>query len=96
VSIEQRRAIITAYTNWLPTMLPEFNWKRFWVPRESTIDLSDSGYFYDPESEWGRFHNPTAVSLDHLADRPFLALLGEPGMGKTRTLRREIEEVKNG
>jgi hypothetical protein len=74
-------------------MLPNFNWKRFWVPRGSIIDLSDSGYFYDPESEWGRFHNPKAVSLDHLADRPFLALLGEPGMGKTGTLKREIEGV---
>lgn len=75
-------------------MLPDFNWKRFWVPRGSLIDLSDSGYFYDPESEWGKFYNPKAVSLDHLIDFPFLALLGEPGMGKTRVFKREIEQVR--
>lgn len=63
-----------------------YNWKRFWYPRMGRISLTDVGYLDDPDAEWGRFSNPDVVPFDTIASLPCLGLLGEPGMGKTRTL----------
>jgi len=63
-----------------------YDWKRFWSPRGETIQLSDLGFLYDPESEYGRFISPGLATLDQLADEPCLALLGEPGIGKSCAL----------
>ncbi|MBM4257900.1 MAG: hypothetical protein FJ147_18665 [Deltaproteobacteria bacterium] len=71
-----------------------YGWKRFWCPREASINLSDGGYLYDPDSEWGRVYNPNVVSFDSIAQIPCLILLGEPGIGKSHALKAEIETVK--
>jgi predicted NACHT family NTPase len=63
-----------------------YDWKRFWCPREGTVNLADGGYLYDPDAEWGRACNPDLVSLDSIYDVPCLVLLGEPGIGKSREL----------
>jgi hypothetical protein len=55
-----------------------FEWKRFWGPRGEPINLSDGGFLYDPESEYGKFLTPHLVTLDQLADKPCLVILGEP------------------
>ena len=31
----------------------DYNWKRFFCPREKRISLSDDGFFYDPDSALG-------------------------------------------
>jgi len=47
-----------------------YNWERFFCPREGNISLSDGGYLYDPESEWGKVYNPEVVHFEALADFP--------------------------
>lgn len=64
-----------------------YNWERFFCPREGNISLSDSGYLYDPESEWGKVYNPEVVHFEALADFPCLIILGEPGIGKTHAMK---------
>jgi hypothetical protein len=70
-----------------------YNWKRFWLPRGSAIDLSDGGYLRSPESPWEPLLQTRVVSLDSLFDRTCLILLGEPGSGKTETVQAEIRRT---
>ena len=64
-----------------------YNWKRFWSPRTSQINLADGGYLPDPDGEWTRFYNPDLVAFESIAEVPCLGLLGEPGIGKSSALR---------
>jgi predicted NACHT family NTPase len=68
-----------------------YNWKRFWYPRNAQIDLGDRGYLVDPESKWGHRHNSDLVGLEAIAGIPCLALLGEPGIGKSKVIEKAIE-----
>jgi predicted NACHT family NTPase len=70
-----------------------YNWKRFWCPRSGNISLSDGGYLLDPGGEWGRAYNPDLVTFEAISHLPCLALLGEPGSGKTRSLETERSEI---
>lgn len=60
-----------------------FNWKRFWNPRGSNLNLADDGYLPDPDSESTRFWNKDVVSFEEIAELKALVLLGDPGMGKS-------------
>ncbi len=71
-----------------------YNWKRFWCPRTGSINLSDGGYLYDPDSEWGHIYNPDVVPFESIAGFPCLALLGEPGIGKTQTIQAEWKAIE--
>jgi len=72
-----------------------YNWKRFWCPRIGNIDLSDRGYLYDPDSEYGHIHNPGVVTFESIETVPCLVLLGEPGIGKTRTMDAERNAIND-
>ena len=65
---------------------PTYNWTRFWCPREGTVNLSDGGFLYDPESKYGDTLNPHVRKFDQIAATPCLVLLGEPGIGKSHEL----------
>jgi hypothetical protein len=65
------------------------DWKRFWCPRESSINLSDGGYLADPDGPYGSYLNPTLRPFGEVAELSCLALLGEPDIDKTETLRAE-------
>jgi predicted NACHT family NTPase len=71
-----------------------FEWKRFWCPRGDSINLSDRGFLYDPEDKYGKYINPNLVTFKELSAEPCLALLGEPGIGKSWTLRSDSPEVR--
>lgn len=71
----------------------DYEWKRFWCPRSGRINLADGGYLYDPEEKWGKIYNPDLVTFDAIFDLPCLALLGEPGIGKSRTIEAEKNEI---
>jgi len=70
-----------------------YNWKRFWCPRSGSINLADGGYLYDPEAEWGKIYNPDLVTFEAISGFPCLALLGEPGIGKTHALEAEQSKI---
>jgi Cdc6-like AAA superfamily ATPase len=68
---------------------PTFAWPRFWIPAGGSIDLSDSGFLSEPRHD----HGPeTPRPLAAMAGRS-LALLGEPGIGKSTTLKEEAERI---
>ena len=60
-----------------------FNWKRFWYPRGTSLNLVDGGYLPDPDSESTRFWNKNVVSFEEISGLRALVLLGDPGMGKS-------------
>ena len=66
-----------------------YNWKRFWCPREGKLNLSDDGYLWDPDSEFGSIYDPDVVPFESISKFPCLALLGEPGMGKSTAMQSE-------
>lgn len=60
-----------------------YDWKRFWCTRETGYSLADRGFLSDPDSEFGRVLNPNAVAFSEISSKTCLALLGEPGIGKS-------------
>jgi hypothetical protein len=72
--------------------MPEviYQWTRFWVPLGGVIDLSDGGFLHDPTGWLAGPQSPvTLAALQHRS----LALLGEPGIGKSSALKEEVDRV---
>ena len=73
----------------------KYNWKRFWHPvgDEAQLRLWDGGFLEDPEHPTlpGA---PELRTIEELAERCCVVLLGEPGMGKSRALRQASSELK--
>ncbi len=70
-----------------------YNWKRFWVARDGNINLSDGGYLWNPDSDFGRIYNPDALPFETIAKVPCLVLLGEPGIGKSNEINKQWEHT---
>jgi hypothetical protein len=70
-----------------------FDWQRFWVAQGGQIDLSDGGYLVDPEARWTASRSELHT-LSDLGGVRALALLGEPGMGKSVALEAEAGRQK--
>jgi hypothetical protein len=67
-----------------------YDWQRFWIPQTGVLDLSDAGFLPDPVDHFG----PDALrSLSDLQGYRALALLGEPGIGKSSELKREHDRI---
>ncbi|WP_437923409.1 SIR2 family protein [Sorangium sp. So ce291] len=71
-------------------------WTRFWIPRETAPAFDGLGYLADPEGLFGRDSNPQAWTLEQLEDRPCVALLGEPGIGKSYVVRAYVAGLRAG
>jgi hypothetical protein len=71
-----------------------YGWQRFWVPRDGSIDLSDGGFLLDPEGESAQYSAQKLYTLPALQHLRALALLGEPGIGKSATLEAEYQLLK--
>jgi hypothetical protein len=63
-----------------------YQWKRFWCPRTGTFNLADGGYLVDPESEHAKWFGSDAAPFSKIVEAPCLALLGEPGIGKSTAI----------
>ena len=69
-------------------MEKHYPWKRLWCPKKGRYHVDDLGYLLYPESEYGRLiHQPDVVSEEALDKTACLALLGEPGIGKTEAIK---------
>lgn len=68
-----------------------YAWPRFWVPRDGVIDLSDVGFLRDPTDWLAQPRWPVPIAA--LQPWRALALLGEPGIGKSTTLKDEADRV---
>ena len=56
--------------------------------------MADQGFLLDPESEYATYYTTDVVSFEAIANIPCLVLLGEPGIGKSTTLRAEFEKIR--
>lgn len=72
----------------------KYNWKRFWCPRGGSINLSDGKYLADPDGPYGNYFNPGIHTFEEISEIPCLALLGEPGIGKTSTMQAERDTIE--
>jgi hypothetical protein len=82
---------VTAAPPRTPSSPPLYDWPRFWIAQTGILDLSNAGFLRDPvDSLYGAGPLRTLAELDAY---PALALLGEPGIGKSATLKREYERV---
>jgi hypothetical protein len=71
-----------------------YPWKRFWCPRDGNLNLSDQGFLFDPDGEYGKIINPDVAGFEAISHFPCLALLGEPGIGKTTAIIAERQLVE--
>jgi len=72
-------------------MTKRYPWKRFWCHREASFSLGDRGFLSDPDGEHGSVLNPQLTTLDQLQIVACLALLGEPGVGKSWSLSDDVD-----
>lgn len=68
-------------------------WQRFWLPRGEALPLSQEGYLRGREDGWD--DASPLLSLQALLSTHCVALLGEPGMGKTTTLKQERQAIQS-
>src|ERR1700723_2254207 len=71
--------------------MKSFPWKRFWCRREDSYNLADRGFLTDPTREHGELLNPHLITFDQLQAVDCLALLGEPGVGKSWSLMVDVD-----
>lgn len=70
--------------------------RRFWLPRGVEPDLSDGGFLVDPEWVFKHFLPTSTTPFHSLPESPVLALLGEPGIGKSTALEYEARQIEAG
>jgi hypothetical protein len=75
-------------------MMAKYPWRRFWCEREGTISLADNGFVADPQGNGWFSLNPHLRSFEEIDDVSCLALLGEPGIGKSTALQDAIHGVE--
>ena len=68
-----------------------YDWQRFWIPQTGVLDLADAGFLRDPDGD--HFGPDVLRSLSDLQAYRALALLGEPGIGKSSELRQEHDRL---
>ena len=69
-----------------------YPWKRFWGKSGNAFLFGPNGYLYDPEGPYTL--NPDVLPLEEVIHRPCLALLGEPGIGKSSALEDERASIE--
>ena len=73
----------------MPLSEKHYEWRRYWVRREGSMSFDDQGFIAEPGTDqFGIILPPNHVPFEKIAHLPCLALLGEPGIGKTDTLQR--------
>jgi hypothetical protein len=74
-----------------------YEWKRYWIPNESTIAFPDRGFPLAPQSDalLSSLYPTDHVEFEAMAPIPCLVLLGEPGMGKSVELKKQVQSLKS-
>ncbi|MDJ0592920.1 MAG: hypothetical protein QNJ72_23505, partial [Pleurocapsa sp. MO_226.B13] len=72
-----------------------YKWKRYWCSRSGKINLPDRGFVSDPEGKYGNIFNPDLVRFSSILSVPCLVFLGEPGIGKSSTIKVERSWFEN-
>lgn len=70
-------------------------WERLWCKQEGMLTLDDSGFLFDPDVKESFYRKTDVVKYEDINNLNCLILLGEPGIGKTTTLRSEYLKHKS-
>jgi hypothetical protein len=70
-----------------------YAWRRFWAREDTELLLEDNSYLPDPKHDFAQFLNPGFATLEKVCEEPCAILLGEPGMGKSRSLQADFDEL---
>ena len=75
--------------------MPEkkYDWLRFWGLRDGKFMVNGYGALEDPHGANGHVLNPEAKTIEQLQDLHCLALLGEPGTGKSEELTQQVNKA---
>ena len=63
-----------------------YSWQRYWHDHKKDPTVNNGFLLV-----WGE-HETVSFPFEHFSDQPCLVLLGEPGMGKSRELKRIYEQ----
>jgi hypothetical protein len=71
-------------------------WKRFWCPLGTAISCGPDGkgFLDNPEDLLGGYSNASLRDITQLLENRFLALCGEPGIGKSSTITQAKDEIR--
>ncbi len=64
-----------------------FPWRRRWTPAGKEPPLDGDGFLNELAEEYWKYRPPVTKTLEDVADRPCLVLLGEAGAGKTTAVQ---------
>jgi hypothetical protein len=70
-----------------------YDWRRFWVRADTELFLEDNAYLPDPEREVSRSLNEGVGTLAEACAGHCSILLGEPGIGKSKSLKADFERL---
>src|SRR4029078_3736554 len=73
-----------------------FSWKRYWFPHNEEIPYDDQGFFLHPGIVRGTIFESLAeklCELDNLEQSRCVILLGDPGLGKTWSVRTHVKSL---
>ncbi len=71
----------------------DHNWPRYVLPAGATLSPTD-GFLPDPDSRYERYSNAGLLTLTEFFSRRCCVLLGDAGIGKSDTLRKEWQRVQ--
>jgi len=77
-------------------VLRTYAWTRFLAPITATFHTDRGGYLLDPEEPYGKALNPEAQSLGEWSGQKCLVILGESGVGKSRTIAEYVAARQGG
>ena len=72
-----------------------YPWQRFWVERDSRLQVDEAGFLLDPSATWIESTSTLVADLAQLEDISCVVLLGEPGSGKTTTLNEYRDNLRS-
>ena len=70
-----------------------YSWERFWIKKGGSYHPDHFGFLHDPEEQYSP--NYECKSFDDLQEKSLLFLLGEPGIGKSKTIEQIHSVLKS-
>jgi hypothetical protein len=70
-----------------------YSWERFWIKKGGNYHPDRFGFLYDPEEQYSP--NNECQTFKDLQEKPLLFLLGEPGIGKSKTIEQVYTTLKS-
>ncbi len=68
-----------------------FPWKRFWCHINGSITTNMRGFVYDPEINYLAPYHEGVLGFEEINEKSAVFFLGEPGSGKSTTIKKDVE-----